>query len=297
MHVTSYPNGSTAGHAGRNDAPVKRGEVKGWSTGAVRRHTQWLYSIESEQLTGEGYAVTLTLARCPESPDDWARLRRAWEMRVKRAGATRVHWVTEWQRRRVPHLHAAVYFPEGWSNQPGTWPIDLQRDPYVVLVNSWLTLAGDRYGARFGAQHLDGIEGAVGWLQYLSKHAARGVKHYQRQGFPSGWEKSGRLWGKSGEWPAVEPMQFEMPREAYWRYRRLMRSWRIADARNEPVAAKRPARIKFARKMLACSDVRLSPVRGVSEWAGEEVSMALIGLLIAEGYPVVQRGGAPDGES
>lgn len=296
MHVTSYPNGSTAGHAGRNDAPVKRGEVRGWSTGAVRRHTQWLYSIESGELTGVGFAVTLTLAKCPDSPDDWQRLRRAWEMRVKRAGAIRVHWVTEWQRRMVPHLHAAVYFPEGWGNTPGK-PFSRDEDPFWVLVTNWLMLTAKPYGARWNSQHVDDIDGALGWLQYLSKHAARGVKHYQRQGFPPGWEKSGRLWGKSGQWPAVEPMQFDMPREAYWRYRRLMRSWRIADARREPVAVKRPARIHYARRMLACSDVRLSPVRGVSEWAGEEVSMAIIGLLIAEGYPVVQRGGAPDGES
>jgi hypothetical protein len=286
MHVTSYPNGTTAGHAGRNLAPEKRGEVKGWSNGSVRRHTQWLYSIDSTQLDGEGFAATLTIRDCPASAVDWAALRRAWEMRVKRAGAIRVHWLTEWQRRKVPHLHCAVYFPEGFT---ASSPYG-HADAYLAVVSSWLQVARP-YGASFVSQDLKPIDGAVGWLQYLSKHAARGVRHYQRQGFPAGWEKSGRLWGRSGEWPAIEPMQFDMPKEAYWRYRRLMRSWRIADARSDSDASKRPARIKYARRMLASSDPRLSPVRGVSEWASEDVAMGFINLLASEGYPVVQRGG------
>ncbi|WP_443678868.1 hypothetical protein [Nocardioides daeguensis] len=29
---------------------------------------------------------------------------------------TRWHWVVEWQRRGTPHLHLAVYAPEGWES-------------------------------------------------------------------------------------------------------------------------------------------------------------------------------------
>lgn len=285
MHVSSYPNGTTAGHAGRNLSPAKRGEVKGWSAGAVRRHTQWLYSIDSEQLEGEGYAATLTVKKCPASAAEWTAARRAWEMRLIRAGAIRIHWLTEWQKRKVPHLHCAVYFPEGHFDD------QVVGAAYFAVVSQWLMIAQDRgWAASFKSQDFKRIDGAVGWLQYLSKHAARGVKHYQRQGFPEGWEKSGRLWGRSGAWPAMEPMQFDMPKEAYWRYRRLMRSWRIADARSDSDASKRPARVKFARRMLASSDPRLSPVRGVSEWAGEAIALSFVQLLIDEGYPVVQRG-------
>ena len=77
-------------------------------------------------------------------------------------------------------------------------------------------------------------------------------------------------------------MRFDMSREAYWRYRRLVRSWRIANARQSGDAK----RIGHARRMLASSDPKLSAVRGVSDWVPENVSVELVALLIAEGYDV-----------
>ncbi|WP_420371837.1 rolling circle replication-associated protein [Nocardioides cynanchi] len=90
-------------------APAKRGEVTGWSAGTVRRHTAWLRSVDTTQLDGIGAAVTLTLLDCPPTSEDWTRLVKVLQQRLRRAGLLRWHWVVEWQRRGVPHLHLAVY--------------------------------------------------------------------------------------------------------------------------------------------------------------------------------------------
>ena len=271
--------------AGRNPSPSKRGVIKGWSAAAVRRHTKWLYSIDAPRLTGVGIALTLTMRDTPPTADEFQRLREALVQRWRDAGATRFHWVIEWQRRGTPHIHAAVYFPEG-------------TDPEVTaakLVFGWSAIA-THYGVRLAAQHFDEISGPLGWLQYLSKHAARGVKHYQRNGHPEGWEKTGRLWGKGGEWPEDVPMRFDLTTPAYHRYRRLVRSWRVADARAELASARTPElaakarrRVTYSRRMLACNEPRLSAVRGVSDWLPEDVSLSLLALLEADGFDVIQR--------
>jgi hypothetical protein len=261
--------------AGRNPSPSKRGNVVGWSPAAVRRHTKWLYSIDVDQLDGDGYAVTLTLRNTPDSAAEFHAARRAWIMRATRLGAHRIHWVIEWQRRGTPHIHAAVYFP------PGQAPENVA----LQLLAGWVMLVPDEWGAQLSGQYYDRITGASGWLKYLSKHASRGVRHYQRNGKPDGWEKTGRLWGHGGEWPAELPMRHDMSREAYWRYRRLVRSWRIADAR----ASGDASRIKYARRMLSCPDPRLSAVRGVSDWIPEGVSMGFLALLSDEGFELVGR--------
>lgn len=260
------------GIGGGNPNPAKRGRVTGWTPGAVRRHTAWLYSIDAPALEGSGYAFTLTMRDTPPSGEDWQRLRVAFEKRVRRLpGFLRLHWVVEWQRRGTPHLHCAVYFAS-----------PVAPAPELVAV-AWLAVAG-RYGASIAGQHFADISGPLGWLQYLSKHAARGVKHYQRMGRPAGWESTGRLWGKAGGWPAELPMRFELDTATFHRYRRLVRSWRIADAR----AAQDPRRIALARRMLASSSPKLSAVRGVSDWVPERTSAAFLELLMSEGRHIEQ---------
>lgn len=281
--VTAYRNGSTAGTPPtKNDhVRAKRDVVQGWSPGAVRRHTKWLYGVDAEALPVDGlrgYAVTLTMRDCPPDADTFHALRRAWVKRMERRGMVRYHWVIEWQRRGVPHIHAAVYFPSD--------SVEIARgatiNPGVLSCVEWVDVAGE-YGASIAGQHYDDISGAVGWLKYLSKHASRGAKHYQRSGHPEGWNRTGRLWGHGGEWPTIQPMRYRMSMEAYHRYRRLVRAWRVADARQSGDLA----RLQFARRMLACSDPRLSSVRGISDWVPEDVTLRLIAMLEAEGHEVI----------
>lgn len=259
----------------KNDHPrAKRGDVEGWSDGATRRNTRFLMSIQEDQLTGAGVAFTLTLRDCPPTADEWHRLRRAWEMRMRRAGMVRLHWVTEWQRRGVPHLHGAIWWPDAYRT----------RD----VIDAWVQLAG-AYGASHRGQHARPIDGPVGWFQYLSKHAARGVKHYQRtsENIPEGWQKkTGRVWGKSGDWPVREAVRFNLEDQhgdgGWFAFRRLVRAWRKADARAEGSRH----RIAQARQMLRCGDQALSRVRGVSEWIPQDLTDALLANLAGRGYSI-----------
>lgn len=277
--ISGYQNGLTA-HTPNGGVSMheraKRAAVTGWTRETVRRHTKWLYAVNTADLTGDGYAVTLTVKDCPESSERFHSMRRAWVRRVERMGSVRIHWVIEWQKRGVPHMHTAVYF-----DQPLT-PMEKFQ-----LVQHWIDVS-EPYGAQHAAQYLLPITGAAGWLQYLSKHAARGAAHYQRQGKPAGWEKTGRLWGHIGSWPVDEPMRFDVPQAAYFRFRRLVRSWRLADARAESDPVTRARRIRSARRMLRCNDRQLSEVRGISEWVDQEKLIGFLALLASEGYAVRQ---------
>jgi hypothetical protein len=277
--ISAYQSGSTA-HIPNGGVSLhkraKRGTVQGWTRESVRRHTKWLYSIDVNQLGGFGYAFTGTLRDCPASSDDFHRVRRNYFDRLTRLEAVRLHWVIEWQRRGVPHVHMAVYFDH-----------ELSAAEQFRLKDHWVALC-EPYGASHAAQYVLPISGPAGWLQYLSKHAARGAAHYQRAGKPSGWEKTGRLWGHEGQWPAEDPMRFDVPRGAYFRYRRLVRSWRLADARMEKDPDTRRRRIKSARGMLRCNDQALSQVRGISEWIDQDTLLGFLALLANDGHEVRQ---------
>lgn len=277
--ISGYQNGCTA-HTPNGGVSMheraKRATVTGWTRETVRRHTKWLYAVNTADLTGEGYAVTLTVKDCPESSERFHSMRRAWVRRVERMGSVRIHWVIEWQRRGVPHMHTAVYFDQA-----------LTPKEKFQLVQHWIDVS-EPYGAQHLGQYLLPITGAGGWLQYLSKHAARGAAHYQRQGKPSGWEKTGRLWGHIGSWPVDEPMRFDVPQAAFFRYRRLVRAWRLADARSEADPVTRARRVRSARGMLRCNDRQLSECRGISEWIGQDTLTGFLGLLASEGYAVRQ---------
>nr|CRY96678.1 hypothetical protein [uncultured prokaryote] len=246
-----------------------RGQVGGWSMKATRRNTDFLRSIDERKLSGAGVALTLTLKTCPETADDWHRLRKNWQDRMRRAGMVRIHWVTEWQRRGVPHLHVALWWPDKYRIS----------DP----VEAWLALAAP-YGAGAKGQHGKPIDGPVGWFQYLSKHAARGVKHYQRSGdnMPPGWkEKTGRVWGYGGDWPLQDPVNVQLDDDGFYAFRRLVRSWRIGNAR----ASGDKAREIHAKRMLHYpGNPKISALRPVSEWCNQAQALMFLGNLASRGY-------------
>lgn len=265
--LSLYPNGCTAGVAPSSTRSPRalRDVVAGWSATSCRNNTKFLYSVHAPDLSGQGIAVTLTLKDCPPTSDHWHRIRRKLEHRLRRLGLIRGHWVTEWQRRGVPHLHGALYFPQA---TPGL---------RTALVDAWLKVAADCRPGRL-AQYILPITDAVGWFGYVSKHAARGVGHYQRspENVPKAWQsKTGRVWGKIGDWPTRDAAEVELSMPEYWRFRRIVRGWRCADARKE--GGKR--RILSARGMLRCHESHLSAVRGVSEWLGFGLSFAMLAAV------------------
>ena len=241
-----------------------RGAVVGWSAASARRQMKWLWTVAAGDLDGFGYAVTLTMRNTPETAAAFHKLRRAWIMRATRMGATRIHWVIEWQARGTPHLHAAVYFQ------------DEPAKPDMLGIH-WMVIAGD-YGTSMRSQDVQPITGSVGWLKYLAKHASRGANHYQRAGHPEGWEKTGRLWGHVGDWPTVEPVELGLSNALFYRTRRILRRWAESDAR----ASSDWKRLAYLRRSGRPGNARESRYQGVSEWLPETVTMRLEDFLRRE---------------
>ena len=275
--LTEYRHGMTMGiPPGRNDhMRAKREEVEGWTDASTRRNTRFLYSVDERKLTGHGFALSLTLKDCPVTADDWKLTRETFFKRLRRMGMVRGHWLTEWQRRGVPHMHAAVWFDEGLR----------QRDPLALstIPKHWVDLAS-AYGASLRGQHVEQITDSIGWFKYLSKHAVRGLGHYQRSAdsIPEGWKKTGRMWGHIGEWPTIDPVRYTLDMETFWTYRRMVQRWRLADAR----ASGDRHRLRSARRMLQSSDRSAGSVRGVGEWIGTEQTQGFLRHLAALGHQI-----------
>ena len=297
----------------------KRGRVSGWSPGAARRNTAFLRSVDEHTLDGVGLALTLTLRTCPPTREVWAKMVDTWIKRQKRAGLIRLHWVMEFQRRGVPHLHVAAWYgakkiaavdgPTSALTEPAMIHQDMRRaslehqNAARKAVSDWLEV-GEICEPGPKGQQVRPIEGPVGWFMYLAKHCGRGRKHYQRQqeSQPEGWEGSPRVWGHSGPWTLIEPVSVAMTDRQWFQLRRLVRSWRVANARAgvpgpgwswisgglfnrdhlraAALGKGRPLRAKLrnlqhARGMLRCTDRKLSEVRGISEWIDQDMQRQL----------------------
>jgi len=131
------------------------------------------------------------------------------------------------------------------------------------------------------SQHTAPISDVIGWLKYLSKHAARGAGHYQRLGsaIPAGWHKTGRMWGHRGQWPVDEPLGVALDDRGWYCYRRLMRAYRVAAARS----LGNPGMILGARRLLRWPYRESSAYRGVSGWIPESVSLRMLSAVEALG--------------
>ena len=295
-----YQNGLTGGcpPAHPNPNPAPRGDCQGWSLRTSRGNTRFLYSVVSADLptSSEGQSLlglsgSLTVKDCPQSHADWKKLREVFLLRQRRRGLYRLHWLTEWQKRGVPHMHFAAWFAQPASDyESGILPALIKAD--------WLELTA-RYRSSCKSQDVKLITDDVGWLQYLSKHAARGAAHYQRAmgTIPKGWEKTGRMWGHLGDFPTREPLGLELDNSGWFQFRRIVRGWRLAQARGRESWSQDPARrlldeqtrrrrIKSARRMLQCSDFSLSCVRGVSEWIPLALGLSIAEVLARAGHTV-----------
>lgn len=269
--ITFYRHGLTASIPNMgNPNPPKRGRVVGWSAAAARRNTNFLRSIDERDL-GEnaiGYALTLTVRQCPPAPADWTRAVNAWVRRQSRGGMKRLHWVMEFQRRGVPHLHAAIWYTLQLPGEDGTTAATRVIGRQIAMVDDWLELA-EPFGAGRKGQHWRVIDGPVGWFQYMAKHCSRSKVHYQRQrdAVPAAWASSPRVWGSRGDWPIVEPTTATVSGRTFHRLRRLVRSARLAEARAGLPLNRR--QVSLLRRMLKCPEQKLSSVRPVSEWMDE----------------------------
>lgn len=236
-----------------------RGKVEGWSRKSTARLRRWFYTVDGDQLDGSGVAVTLTVRELPPTAADWTRTRERFLERMRRAGLVRGQWLTEWQRRGVPHLHGCLFLPQ-----------DAQRLQELV-TGHWLASAAE-WGARDSGQHVNPLWGLSGWLQYQAKHSSRGVRHYQRANVPASWRTgTGRLWGVVGDWPVREELA-EISTADFHRFRRLLRSWLIAEARK----SKDTRRAAYLRTLLRDPEARRSSVRAVGEFCPELVSRELL---------------------
>lgn len=240
-------HGFTAGvpPAASSHQRAKRQKVKGWSADAIRRNTVWLYGIDERCLTGKGLAVTLTVRDCPETAKEWHAARVAFTRRLERMGMLRMHWVVEWQRRGVPHLHCAVWFPDDATG--------------IDIIGAWAAVAG-QWGVADRGQHITRIRDVVGWNQYVSKHASRGLSHYQRspEYVPAGWRGNGtgRVWGYRGDWPARDAERYEVCHAGLYAIRRIHRKRAEASARAAVHAANEQG-AAWASRMVAEGDRRL----------------------------------------
>ena len=232
----------------RNDTLPPRTQIKGWTPGAARRNSRFLMTVDPTGLTGTGLAVTLTTRDIPASPADWSRRIAALLEWFRRRGLLRYHWVTEWQARGAPHLHLMAYFDTdelvaSLDRDEGDGDDSLQRTLFRrreqggeelaeavaarfftgTLVQHWTGRIAADLGATFPGQHVKQVSCVAGWCEYLAKHASRGVIHYQRQGgqLPPGWETSGRLWARGGDWP-TRTDDLEVDHRTLDRFKRLL---------------------------------------------------------------------------
>lgn len=280
--ITLSPNGFNGGFAGSNGGkPGVRGIVQGWSPASARSNMRFLRQIDGMRLPGQGITFTLTVGDSPESGEEWTRLRKQLCQYLTRAlGAVCWHHVTEWQERGAPHLHGIFFV------------LDPTGRETIDLTNFWIRLTGS-LGTNFRSQHVVPVDGLVGWLEYMSKHAARGFKHYQRdkENMPSGWAKTGRMWARSRDgWP-LRAAEYKLAREAFFLLRRLQDRYAMADARSELLKARRfkndrqeaqaLRRLAFLKHVRKGGNCRAqSEVRGINEWVPENTSRRMVEFAI-----------------
>lgn len=273
------PHGIKAGRsAGCNRTPPKRGTSKGWSASTSRRNRDFLKSIDPTQLDGHAVSASLTLGRSSRlSATEFKIIRENLFKRLARAGITRHHWLTEFQKDGTPHLHMMIFFP-----------LSIHPNNAVEAVREhWLEVS-EATGSRFSGQDVVAMYHLQGWLKYLAKHGSRGADHYQRNQ-PKGWETPGRMWGKSGTWP-TSILEYDCDTSTFYRLRRWVRNWRLSDARRALTKARRYCdeigtqnalrRIRSARQLLNRGTRQKSELMGFDEWTPPEIINRMIDALM-----------------
>ena len=271
--------------------PPERTTTKGWTVNVARRNEQRLQQVDFDAIEGVPAFVTLTMPAQQMADVSAAMFHgwlKSWLRYMKRHGLLHYYWILEFQASGNPHIHVLVWLDHDWD----------ALEQYKAL-QSWVNMLNKSdVGARLQGQIWEPID--VGGmitvdgervpahpervLMYLAKHAARGVAHYQRQieNMPEDWQyRSGRVWGHDRGLPLRVQEDFETDYPTFHRFRRLVRRWRLAEARAIKDPERRRTAILQARGMLKCGRPDISPYRGVSAWVPASVASQLLDAAIS----------------
>lgn len=270
--------------------PPERTATKGWTVNVARRNEQRLQQVDFDAVDGVPAFVTLTMP-ARQMDEVSAAMFHAWLKKwlqyMKRHGMSHYYWILEFQASGNPHIHVLVWLDREWE------PLEQFK-----ALRSWVNMLNNSdVGARLQGQIWEPID--VGGelvvdgervpahpervLMYLAKHAARGVAHYQRQlsNMPEDWQyRSGRVWGHDRGLSLRTQQDFETDYPTFWTFRRLVRRWRLAEARNIKDRDRRRQAISQARGSLRCGRRDVSPYRGVSAWIPSDVASALLDAAV-----------------
>lgn len=270
MRITTSGSNITS-HNSRNSAPPPtRLKNKGWTKHAAIRNRNFLYQVIPQELDGVGYAITLTVKTC-DTPEQWSIWRANFIKSLRRMGCFRYHFVTEWQRRGVPHLHCAVWLQTGRPAE--------MRDRSAFIEN-WLRIASKGNPSQF-AQDVKPMKDCGHWLKYLAKHGVRGVSNYQRHAsnIPKAWKgETGRVWLKGGDWPVMPFYKVEgLTQCQKHQMRRLF--CRYLASNPEHLAIKFKHRIgtrKHWQRFLKCNDLKVARFKSPTSFIPLNVTVKLI---------------------
>lgn len=293
-----------------NSAPPVRGVCSGWSVSSAKRNSEFLQSLDVGRIASSDvvvFALSLTIRDCPPSAADWHAVVVRFMRRLERIGFSWLHWVVEWQKRGVPHLHMAVAFPSSVSvivrsalrlsggSSVKTESVYSGGAIIALFKPHWLEVAAAYHPSDI-SQHVVVVNGLGGWFEYMAKHATRGVRHYQRSAIPSGWLKSGRVWGYRGKPPRSPEVEYLLDADAYYVFRRLFyRAWKSSlasryDAAWAPDSKKRRAWLaewRYCSGMRRSVDMpsvkcirRRSQLCGFSVWHFQGITRSGVALLV-----------------
>jgi hypothetical protein len=170
-----YPSGVIMRRTKRLDIkpPVglKRGNIAEFSCEAARRLRE--HCVTQEVRGAEVWAFTLTIHR-PVDPAEWRLILKRFRKRLQQKGWAGT-WRVELQKRKVPHLHCALWLQPGLKG-------------FFAVRRQWLECTQescDRDARKFAVMGKR-IE-SHGWAIYLALHDGK------KKGAQLGWQ--GKQWG------------------------------------------------------------------------------------------------------
>jgi len=200
------------------------------------------------------------------TPGQWREIWKRFRMKLLRRGLAMI-WRVELQKRKMPHVHAAVFAPAGLAGEAWGW---VQADWLESLPKENASLPG----AMTHAVHVKGpysdVEQSPRWLAYLTGHASKKKKDQL------GWE--GKQWGIVGKKLLCEraPLltvkmnddQDKWMKRILSRYlHSVSRGRYLAKAREGKRGLRRPRRLFFKNGCKLTRIMEPKTIANLAEWA------------------------------